>query len=131
MKTRKKICLWIWVLILLIVLIFAGLFLFKEYRIKETFSYCSNGFKEGLWDSFRSITMTNVNKYSEYINFTWIVKTEWSIYEFTCSIYNKDHIEVDMQRISDNWDSKISPYNSFRSLLLKPNDEFKSLIFNQ
>jgi hypothetical protein len=72
--------------------------------------------------------MTNVTEYSDYLNFTWTVSTEWVTYEYNCDVYGEDDVEGNIRPVYDNteynyWDDELT-YDEFRNFLTQEPIEF-------
>lgn len=97
MKTREKILLGILIVFLIAGAIWAWIFIREENKVKEYSTYCMDAVKHELWEYLENVHI-NDSICSEWTCvYMWGVSYEWVDYSFSCKVYNKENIELNLE----------------------------------
>ena len=99
MKTRKKVLWCILALILIAWIVCAWLFICNENKIKQNSVYCGDKLRQELWEYLENVSMPNATKLDWAYIYTWSVTSEWVNYNFSCKVYSKDNIDLDLEPV--------------------------------
>ena len=97
MRTWQRIILSVWALLLIVGIIAATMLSIRKDEIKDYSAYCMDKVRDQLWEYIWDI----VNNYNWIIEdeyqYSWKVSYEWIDYTFTCSVKDKDNIQLNLQ----------------------------------
>lgn len=99
MKTRKKVLWCILVLILIAWIVCAWLFIHNQNKIKDYSTYCMDSVRQELWEYLENVSMPNATKLDWAYIYTWSVTSEWVNYNFSCKVYSKDNVDLDLEPV--------------------------------
>ena len=93
----KKVLWTILAIIIVAWVVCAWLFISKQNKMKEYSTYCMDRVRHELWEYLENIHM-NDSICSEWICvYMWGTTYEWIDYSFSCKVYNKENVELDLQ----------------------------------
>lgn len=96
MKIWHKILLILWTLII-IVWIFVDVMISLKNNEKEYSTYCMDAVRHELWEYLENVHI-NDSICSEWTCvYMWGVSYEWVDYSFSCKVYNKENIELNLE----------------------------------
>ena len=101
MKTRKKVLWCILALILIAWIVCAWLFIHNENKIKQNSVYCGDKLRQELWEYLENVSMPNATKLDWAYIYTWSVTSEWVNYNFSCKVYSKDNVDLDLEPVNE------------------------------
>jgi hypothetical protein len=97
MKTREKFLLaTIWIL-LIAWIICAWLFIHEQNKIKENSTYCMDRVRHQLWEYLENVHLNDAFGSEWVYIYMWGCTYEWIDYKFTCEVYNKENVELDLE----------------------------------
>ena len=99
MKTRKKVLWCILALILIAWIVCAWLFIHNENKFKQNSVYCGDKLRQELWEYLENVSMPNATKLDGAYIYTWSVTSEWVNYNFSCKVYSKDNVDLDLEPV--------------------------------
>ena len=107
MKTRKKVLWCILALILIAWIVCAWLFIHNENKIKQNSVYCGDKLRQELWEYLENVSMPNATKLDWAYIYTWSVTSEWVNYNFSCKVYSKDNVDLELEPVNETceWDA--------------------------
>jgi len=100
MKTRKKVLWCILALILIAWIVCAWLFIRNENKIKQNSVYCGDKLRQELWEYLENVSMPNATKLDWAYIYTWSVSYEGVDYSFTCKVYSKENVDLELEPIN-------------------------------
>ena len=100
MKTRKKVLWCILALILIAWIVCAWLFIHNENKIKQNSVYCGDKLRQELWEYLENVSMPNATKLDWAYIYTWSVRYEGVDYSFTCKVYSKENVDLELEPIN-------------------------------
>ncbi len=100
MKTRKKVLRCILALILIAWIVCAWLFIHNENKIKQNSVYCGDKLRQELWEYLENVSMPNATKLDWAYIYTWSVRYEGVDYSFTCKVYSKENVDLELEPIN-------------------------------
>ena len=101
MKTRKKVLWCILALILIAWIVCAWLFIHNENKFKQNSVYCGDKLRQELWEFLENVSMPNATKLDGAYIYTWSVTSEWVNYNFSCKVYSKDNVDLDLEPVNE------------------------------
>ena len=99
MKTRKKVLWCILALILIAWIVCAWLFIHNENKFKQNSVYCGDKLRQELWEYLENVSMPNATKLDWAYIYTWSVTSEWVNYRYSCKVYSKDNVDLDLEPV--------------------------------
>ena len=100
MKTRKKVLRCILTLILIAWIVCAWLFISNQNKIKDYSTYCMDSVRQELWEYLENVNMPNATKLDWAYIYTWSVRYEGVDYSFTCKVYSKENVDLELEPIN-------------------------------
>ena len=100
MKTRKKVLWCILALILIAWIVCAWLFIHNQNKIKDYSTYCMDSVRQELWEYLENVSMPNATKLDWVYIYTWSVTSEWVNYNFSCKVYSKENVDLELEPIN-------------------------------
>ena len=92
----KKVLRTILAIIIVGLVVCAWLFIHKQNKIKENSTYCMDKVRQELWEYLENIQMTDVIISEWVYGYMWSVSYEWVDYSYSCKVYNKENVELDL-----------------------------------
>ena len=96
MKTWQKILLILWTLII-ITGIFVDVMISLKNNEKEYSTYCMDNIRHELWEYLENIHINDSICDEWTCVYIWGVSYEWIDYSFSCKVYNKENIELNIE----------------------------------
>ena len=93
----KKVLRTLLAIILIAWIVYAWLFVHNNNKMKAYSSYCMDSVRHELWEYIWNIHI-NDSFCSEWVCvYMWGVSYEWVDYSYSCKIYNKENVELDLE----------------------------------
>lgn len=111
MKTWKKILLGVILTICVMFVLWLLIFIAEEKKIKEYSTYCMDTIRSELWENLENIDQIEVFEFDWAYVYLWSLSYEWANYIFSCSVKNKDDVEIN--KLQQVYDSTPAPFVSY------------------
>ena len=109
MKTRKKILRCIIALIIIAWIVSALRFVCWKNKVKQYSTYCMDAVRVELWEYIWNIYHNEASCEEWVCEYKWGVSYEWVDYDFSCKVYNKENVELDLEPINQPEIEEIEP----------------------
>ena len=105
MRILIKILIWLISFAAAFWLVYVVVFLSNENTVKEYSTYCMDKVRSVLWEKLENVSMLWANCAEWSCAYTWGVRYDSTDYAFSCKVYNKDMVDLDLQPLSINIDA--------------------------
>lgn len=105
MKTITKVLIWLIAFVAACWIAFVIVVFTNENTIKEYSTYCMDNVRSVLWEELENVSMTDAYCSDWSCVYTWGVRYDSTDYAFSCKVYNKDMVDLDLQPLSINIDA--------------------------
>ena len=100
MRILIKILIWLISFAAAFWLVYVVVFLSNENTVKEYSTYCMDKVRSVLWEKLENVSMLWANCAEWSCAYTWGVRYDSTDYAFSCKVYNKDMVDLDLQPLS-------------------------------
>ena len=100
MKTITKVLIWLIAFVAACWIAFVIVVLTNENTIKEYSTYCMDNVRSVLWEELENVSMTDAYCSDWSCVYKWGVRYDSTDYSFSCKVYNKENVDLDLQPLS-------------------------------
>ena len=94
----KKVLLSVLALILIAWIVYAGYFFLEEKRVRDYSTACMDKVREEIWnEDLWNIALIDSEKVDGVYHYFWLCNDENSNYYFSCSVTDKDNVDVEIE----------------------------------